>query len=138
MQLRKTLLVGLVSTALLSGCSLFDREEDVVKMSPLPQVENQFTPTKVWSRSIGSGTGEFYSNLRPAWQDSRVYAAERRGTVKALDLSNGEEKWKADLSEKTGLLSANRPALLSGGVSIAGNHVYVGSERAKMFALNAE
>lgn len=138
MQLRKTLLVGLVSTALLSGCSLFDREEDVVKMSPLPQVENQFTPTKVWSRSIGSGIGDFYSNLRPAWQDSRVYAADRRGTVKALDLSNGEEKWKADLSEKTGLLSANRPALLSGGVSVAGNHVYVGSERAKMFALNAD
>lgn len=45
MQLRKLLLPGLLSVTLLSGCSLFSGEEDVVKMSPLPQVENQFTPT---------------------------------------------------------------------------------------------
>lgn len=51
MQLRKLLLPGLLSVTLLSGCSLFSGEEDVVKMSPLPQVENQFTPTTVWSTS---------------------------------------------------------------------------------------
>lgn len=39
MQLRKLLLPGLLSVTLLSGCSLFSGEEDVVKMSPLPQVE---------------------------------------------------------------------------------------------------
>jgi outer membrane protein assembly factor BamB len=43
MQLRKLLLPGLLSVTLLSGCSLFSGEEDVVKMSPLPTVENQFT-----------------------------------------------------------------------------------------------
>ncbi|STF30452.1 outer membrane assembly lipoprotein YfgL [Escherichia coli] len=42
MQLRKLLLPGLLSVTLLSGCSLFNSEEDVVKMSPLPTVENQF------------------------------------------------------------------------------------------------
>jgi hypothetical protein len=41
MQLRKTLLVGLVSVALLSGCSLFNSEEDVVTMSPLPKVSSR-------------------------------------------------------------------------------------------------
>ena len=45
MQLRKLLLPGLLSVTLLSGCSLFSGEEDVVKMSPLPTVENQFTPS---------------------------------------------------------------------------------------------
>ncbi|MBN3079645.1 outer membrane protein assembly factor BamB [Pectobacterium polaris] len=138
MQLRKTLLVGLVSVALLSGCSLFNSEEDVVTMSPLPQVENQFTPTKVWNSSVGSGIGEFYSNLHPAWQDNRVFAADRRGTVKAMDLSDGKEIWHADLSEKTNFFSRNNPALLSGGVTVSGNHVYVGSERAQVYALNAE
>lgn len=39
MQLRKLLLPGLLSVTLLSGCSLFNSEEDVVKMSPLPTVE---------------------------------------------------------------------------------------------------
>ncbi|MDX5629592.1 MULTISPECIES: outer membrane protein assembly factor BamB [unclassified Brenneria] len=138
MQLRKTLLVGLVSAALLSGCSLFNSEEDVVTMSPLPTVENQFTPTKVWSRSVGSGIGEFYSNLRPDWQSDRVFAADRKGTVKALDLDSGAEIWKVDLSEKTGFLSSNISALLSGGVAVSGNHVYVGSEKAQVYALNTE
>ncbi|MFC3396400.1 outer membrane protein assembly factor BamB [Brenneria rubrifaciens] len=138
MQLRKTLLVGLVSVALLSGCSLFNSEEDVVTMSPLPTVENQFTPTKVWSRSVGSGTGEFFANLHPAWQDNRVFAADRKGIVKALDLNDGKEIWQTDLSEKTGFFSRNNPALLSGGVSVSGNHVYVGSERAQVFALNRD
>ncbi|PLR36792.1 outer membrane protein assembly factor BamB [Chimaeribacter californicus] len=137
MHLRKTLLVGWVSVALLSGCSLFNGEEDVVTMSPLPKVENQFTPTEVWNSSVGDGIGEFYSNLRPAWQGTTVFAADRHGVVKAMDADSGKEIWKADLSEKTGFFSSNRSALLSGGVTASGDHVYVGSERAVVYALNS-
>ncbi|NIY49016.1 outer membrane protein assembly factor BamB [Cedecea colo] len=136
MQLRKLLVPGLISLTLLSGCSLFSGEEDVVKMSPLPTVENQFEPEKVWDTSVGSGIGDFYSNLHPAWQDSNVYAADRQGTVKAVNADDGKEIWSVDLSEKTGFFSRNRPALLSGGVTVAGAHVYVGSEKAQVFALN--
>lgn len=100
MQLRKTLLVGLVSVALLSGCSPFNSEEDVVTMSPLPKVENQFSPTKVWSTSVGSGVGDYYSHLRPAWQGTSVFAADRKGLVKAMDADTGKQIWQTDLSEK--------------------------------------
>jgi outer membrane protein assembly factor BamB len=58
MQLRKLLLPGLLSVTLLSGCSLFSGEEDVVKMSPLPTVENQFTPSTAWDVSVGNGIGD--------------------------------------------------------------------------------
>ena len=136
MQLRKTLLVGLVSAALLSGCSLFNSEEDVVTMSPLPKVENQFTPSKAWSTSVGDGIGEYYSHLRPAYQDSTIYAADRFGIVKAMDADSGNEKWKVNLSEKTGFFSSNLSALLSGGLTVAGDKVYVGSEKAVVYALN--
>ncbi|VTM51705.1 outer membrane protein YfgL [Klebsiella quasipneumoniae] len=85
MQLRKLLLPGLLSVTLLSGCSLFNSEEDVVKMSPLPTVENQFTPSTSWSTSVGDGIGEFYSNLHPAFADGVVYAADRKGTVKSAE-----------------------------------------------------
>ena len=91
MQLRKLLLPGLLSVTLLSGCSLFNSEEDVVKMSPLPTVENQFTPSTSWSTSVGDGIGEFYSNLHPAFADGVVYAADRKGTVKALNADDGKE-----------------------------------------------
>ncbi|MFS2222065.1 outer membrane protein assembly factor BamB [Pantoea sp. B65] len=137
MELRKYLLPGLISVTLLSGCSLFSGEEDVVKMAPLPTVQNQFTPEKVWSTSVGDGIGDFYSNLHPAWQDGTVFAADRHGVVKALDAADGKEKWKVDLAEKTGFFSSNRPALLSGGVTAGGEHIYIGSERAQVYALNS-
>lgn len=136
MQLRKLLLPGLLSVTLLSGCSLFSGEEDVVKMSPLPTVENQFDPQTAWSASVGDGIGDFYSNLHPAFQDGTVYAADRHGVVKAMNIADGKEVWRVDLSEKTGWLSRNRPALLSGGVTVAGAHAYVGSEKAQVYALN--
>jgi outer membrane protein assembly factor BamB len=91
MQLRKLLLPGLLSVTLLSGCSLFSGEEDVVKMSPLPTVENQFTPSTAWDVSVGNGIGDFYSNLHPAYADSVVYAADRKGTVKAVNADDGKK-----------------------------------------------
>ncbi|MFW4397418.1 PQQ-binding-like beta-propeller repeat protein, partial [Klebsiella pneumoniae] len=135
MQLRKLLLPGLLSVTLLSGCSLFNSEEDVVKMSPLPTVENQFTPSTSWSTSVGDGIGEFYSNLHPAFADGVVYAADRKGTVKALNADDGKEVWSVNLAEKDGWFSRT-PALLSGGVTVSGGHVYIGSEKAQLYALN--
>ncbi|WP_318358330.1 outer membrane protein assembly factor BamB [Enterobacter sp.] len=136
MQLRKLLLPGLLSVTLLSGCSLFSGEEDVVKMSPLPVVENQFTPSTAWSTSVGNGIGDFYSNLHPAYADNVVYAADRHGTVKAVNADDGKEIWSVSLAEKSGYFSSSA-ALLSGGVTVSGGHVYVGSEKAQVFALNA-
>lgn len=136
MQLRKLLLPGLLSVTLLSGCSLFSGEEDVVKMSPLPTVENQFTPSTAWDTSVGDGIGDFYSNLRPAFADGVVYAADRKGNVKALNADDGKEVWSINLAEKDGWFS-RKPALLSGGLTVAGGHVYVGSEKAQVYALNA-
>ena len=136
MELRKILLPGLISVTLLSGCSVFNSEEDVVQMSPLPTVENQFTPEKVWNTSVGDGAGDYYSNLHPAWYDNTVYAADRYGVVKAVDVSTGKEQWKVNLSERTGFFSSNVSALLSGGVAVDYDHVYVGSERGQVFALN--
>ncbi|MFC0139863.1 outer membrane protein assembly factor BamB [Erwinia mallotivora] len=138
MELRKILLPGLISVTLLSGCSWFSGEEDVVKMSPLPKVENQFTPQKIWSASVGDGVGDYYSNLHPAWSESSVYAADRFGIVKALNASDGKEQWKVNLSEKTGFFSRNLSAILSGGVTVDAEHLYLGSERGQVYALNTK
>lgn len=135
MQLRKTLLVGLVASALLAGCS---SETDSIIMAPLPQVENQFTPSIVWDRSVGNGVGQFYSELSPVWDGSAVYAADRKGLVKAFELDSGKELWSVDLSKRTGFLSANLSALLSGGLTVDGDKIFVGTERGTVIALNKE
>lgn len=134
MQLRKTLLVGLVASVLLAGCS---SEQDTIVMSPLPEVTSQFTPETVWDKSVGDGVGKYYSHLSPAWEGASVYAADRNGLVKALDTDSGVEIWSVNLAEKTGFLSANIPAMLSGGLTVSGEHVYVGTERGTLIALNA-
>ncbi|MEX9974029.1 outer membrane protein assembly factor BamB [Providencia rettgeri] len=135
MQLRKTLLVGLVASALLAGCS---SETDSIIMAPLPQVENQFTPSIVWDKSVGNGVEQFYSELSPVWDGSAVYAADRKGLVKAFELDNGKELWSVDLSKRTGFLSANLSALLSGGLTVDGDKIFVGTERGTVIALNKE
>lgn len=134
MQLRKTLLVGFVASVLLAGCS---SEQDTIVMSPLPEVTSQFSPETVWDNSVGDGIGKYYSHLSPAWEGSSVYAADRNGLVKALDADSGVEIWSVNLAEKTGFLSANIPAMLSGGLTVSGEHVYVGTERGTLIALNA-
>lgn len=136
MQLCKTLFVGLLSAAWLSGCSLFNSEEDVMSILPLPKVENQFTPKKMWSTSVGEGIGEFSSHLRPVFQNSTLFAADRYGIVKAIDAASGNEKWKVDLSEHTGFFFKRLSALLSGGLSVSDDRIYIGSDKAIVYALN--
>ncbi|BBG59387.1 Lipoprotein yfgL precursor [Providencia rustigianii] len=135
MQLRKTLLVGLVASALLAGCS---SETDSIVMAPLPQVENQFTPTIVWDKSVGNGVDQFYSELSPVWDGTTVYAADRKGLVKAFELDSGKELWSVDLSKNNGFLSANLSALLSGGLTVFDDKIFIGTERGTVIALNKE
>jgi outer membrane protein assembly factor BamB len=90
MQLRKLLLPGLLSVTLLSGCSLFSGEEDVVKMSPCRRLKTSL-PHPPRGVSVGNGIGDFYSNLHPAFADSVVYAADRKGTVKAVNADDGKK-----------------------------------------------
>lgn len=136
MQLRNLFVPGLLSLVMLSGCSLFNSEEDVYKMAPLPEVQNQISPNTVWDTSVGSEIGDFYSNLHPAVQDGVIYAADRKGLVRALNVSDGKEIWSVDLSQKTGFFSKNLSAMLSGGLTVSGGHIYIGTEKAKVYALN--
>lgn len=139
MRFRRAFLLGLMlAIALLSGCSWFAGEEDVIKMSPVPQVENQFSPNKIWDAAVGNGVGKYYSHLRPAVQNGKVFAADRQGLVVALDESDGKPIWSVNLAEKTNLFSTRASAQLSGGVTVADNQVYIGSEQAVLYALSAE
>lgn len=136
MQIRKYLLPSLISVSLLSGCSLFNSEEDVNKMAPLPKVENQFKAATLWHVSVGDGVGEYYSNLHPAVKNNMAYAADRMGVVKAVNVENGKLFWETDLASKNGFFAARKSALLSGGITLDNQHLYIGSERGEVFALN--
>jgi outer membrane protein assembly factor BamB len=56
--------------------------------------------------------------------------------VKALNADDGKEVWSINLAEKSGWFS-RAPALLSGGLTVSGGRVYVGSEKAQVYALDS-
>ena len=84
-----------MSVTLLSGCSLFSGEEDVVKMAPLPKVENQFTPETAWSTSVGDGVGDFYPICIPPAGRHRMppTAIVNRESARRQQ----RQKWKVNL-----------------------------------------
>lgn len=125
------------TTLLLSGCSLFSSEEDVVKMAELPIITATYKPQIAWRSNIGSGVDKYYSQLQPAVDDKFVYVAARDGEVKALSIDDGVRNWSVNLG-KHDSNSLNRSARLSGGIAIAYETLYIGTENAQVFALDSK
>ncbi|CAG9297463.1 outer membrane protein assembly factor BamB [Celerinatantimonas diazotrophica] len=114
-------------------------DKPVHKPAPTPEVVNKFEPQQVWSASIGDGVGNYYSQLQPTVANSTVYAASRGGEVKAFSLK-GKQLWDTDVTELKGhkQYTVDGSARLSGGILAAFDMVFVGSENAQLFALDAK
>ena len=122
---------------LVAACSSTD-EPDYAELAEFNQ---QVSPRVAWSVNLGEGTDEYLSRLRPVYADGIVYAADRHGQVSAVNAETGRQVWRTDLSP-TGSFSLafwrkGPAAKLSGGVTVANNRVYVGSEEGQMYALDA-
>ena len=136
---KKLLVVLLLSTGLFS-CSSTDDEETGEEIAELSEIQQKFSPDVVWDRSVGDGVDDFFSRLKPAIADNRVYSASRDGYVIALDVSSGDQVWKTDLSDvnnERGFFDSRQPALLAGGPITGNDKVYIGSENGEIFALDA-
>ena len=59
----KNLLAAGLGMALITGCSSSDVEEEPV--SELVEIQASVFPEVIWSKSIGNGVGDYYSQLRP-------------------------------------------------------------------------
>jgi len=132
----KNISVMAATTLLLSGCSIFSSEEDVVKMAELPVFEATYEPKIAWTSSIGGGVDKYYSQLKPAVNENAVFVAARDGEVKALSIKNGKKLWSIDLGDHESN-ATNRSARLSGGIGLGGDTLYIGTENAQIFALDA-
>ncbi len=138
MELRNKIFAGVLSlSTLLSGCSLFS-DDDSLKVAPLPNVKNTLNIHESWNVSVGSGVDGYYSLLRPASLDDVIFAADRFGKVKAINAQNGKTIWQISLANKSGTFSSSTTALLSGGITAVDDNLYIGSEMAKVYSLNAK
>lgn len=134
----KTLLACGLSLSLLSACSSSDVEEEPV--SPLPEIEASVFPEVSWSTNVGSGVGEYYSDLRPAVRYGKLFVVDRYGQIVAFNEATGDEVWSVDISDafRDRPLAKNKGARLAAGVTAARDKVFVGGESGFFAALNAE
>lgn len=107
----------------LAACAKVDEN-----LKPVELVKFQETVKlkKIWSHSVGAGHDRFYNRFRVAALNDRLYAADEKGLVTALDAAKGKSLWthKLDLG-------------IGGAVGAGGDLVLVGSQKGDVIALNA-
>jgi outer membrane protein assembly factor BamB len=124
----QTLLL-LASLLLASGCTalgnLFDNPDNTAEPAELVDFEPVIKVRTVWQRSVGSGAGKLFLKLRPAVDGDRVYAATRKGRVRAFDARTGESIWDTDTDSP-----------LSGGPGVGDGLVLLGTSDGEVLALD--
>ena len=137
----KVFAVILLSSALFA-CSSTDDEEDTSDLpAELIDFEPQFEPNVLWEESVGYGSEDYFSRLKPAVAYGHVYSASRAGDVIAFDQKTGQVLWNKDLSDLKGERSfwdSRVSALLAGGPVAGLNKIFIGSENGKVYALDAK
>ncbi len=110
----------------LSGCSwfsdLFEGDENK-HAKELVKIENRLKVNTVWQLSLGGKKEGQHSQLRPAADQSAVYAASSSGRLLAVDAQTGQSKWQIETGKE-----------LTGGVGLGDGLVYVGSRKGELMA----
>lgn len=134
----------------LAGCSTVSgwfTDEEELEIRKLPEIQQQFETEVVWSESVGDGVENFFSRLSPAVGYGKIFAADREGYIVAFDPSNGDKIWQQRVSRKSreskiwnlyGLLAGQVSAKVSGGLTVAYETVYFGTEDGIVYALDQE
>ncbi len=125
MKQRLWLVILLVSLAGLSGCSWLRGDDNVEPPAELEKLDASVKLDELWERNVGAGIDERFLRLRPAVDGGRVFAAARKGVVRAFDATSGKELWKTDTD-----------IAISSGVGVGEGLVLVGSSEAQIVALD--
>ena len=138
----KSLLAVLLLSSTLFSCSSSDDEQDANDIvAELTEIDSLFNPEILWDKSVGDGSEDFFSRLKPIVAYKTVFSASRAGDVYAFDVDSGQEIWHADLSDiddERSFWDSRVPALLAGGPVAGLNKVFIGSENGKLYALDAK
>lgn len=117
----------------LGGCSLFESDdqplEPELEVASLESFDQAFKIDDRWSRNVGQGSGEDGDlNLTLALNenDGIIYAADYKGRVTAVSMSEGQRVWQRKLKQP-----------ITGAVGYAANKVLVGTRDGDVIALDA-
>jgi len=119
---------------LLSGCSTLSSwfsgvtggDDNTEPPTPLAKIDASVTLTRRWSEDIGVGYDKQYINLQPTIHGDRLFAADRKGRVVALDAASGKRLWTTETD-----------AAIAAGPGTGEGLVVVGTSDAEVIALDA-
>lgn len=139
----------LVMVANLTACTTVSnwfKDDEEIEIRTLDPITPQFQPEIVWENEVGDGVDQYFSRLEPAIAYDKVFAASRQGEIKAFDQATGKVVWERDFAEynRSGFIgsmvnmwSSGTSAKIAGGMSVAYETVYFGSEDGVVYALDA-
>lgn len=114
----------LAAAFILAACS-----STPVELQPmeLQRIKETVAVERLWSLRVGKGQDERYILLEPAVDGDKVFTADMRGQVTAVDRHSGKRIWQTRLNEP-----------VSAGIGRGGGLVLVGTYNAEVIALDAE
>jgi len=119
-----------LTLVLLSGCgtknyvkNLFGGEDNSDPPTPLVEIETLVEIIKLWSKDTGKGSTKQFLKLTPSHIQGKVFVADVRGNLLAIDATSGHTLWEndADLS-------------ITGGPGSSKTHTMIGSEEGDVLA----
>lgn len=119
----RLIIAALATVSLLAGCS--GNVEPQYPPKDLRDLSATAQATTVWSKRIGSGLGKGSYPMAPAQDGSRVFAADHRGLVTALDANTGNTLWETTLD--SGASSA---------LSAVDGQLYLGTRNGEVVAMD--
>ena len=107
---------------LLSACGSANKKV----YPPLEPIANKLEIKPIWVKKLGKKSYIESRQFEISLDQSRVYLADAKGKITALNQENGEVVWSRELGE-----------LVSGGPKVDGDRLYVSSNEAQLYALDA-
>jgi len=86
-------LIILVALTLLNGCGLLGGGDNSEPPAKLVEFESTLHVATDWFRDTGHGTGKYYLQLNPYYQDGTIYLVDDQGQVSAYSATKGKRLW---------------------------------------------
>jgi outer membrane protein assembly factor BamB len=121
--------------------------KEKIERKRLEPIAEEFEPEKIWSKDIGKGVKGYFSRLKPAYAYDTLYVADRHGKVVAFNPEDGKRLWQRNFAEykKKGFFSfitrlwqSGESAKIGGGLGVAYEKVFFGTENGDVYALDAK
>ena len=126
MKISRSFFAIALSTALISGCSVFSAKDEI-EPAKLEDFDQKIELSRVWSAKPASSNNSYWSKLTMAVNEHTLFAADHSGTVVALEVDTGRQQWSIDLDLP-----------ISGGLGYGDQKVVLGTIEGQVYTLNAQ